>query len=207
MEIINKYFSGLTDKQSEAFQELQALYSHWNEKINVISRKDIDNLYERHILHSLAIAKFMTFRPGSEVMDLGTGGGFPAIPLAILFPEVEFHAIDGTAKKIKVVQTVINHLDLRNIKAQQLRAEENKRKYDFVVTRAVAKLERLIPWCEPLMKQKQINATPNGLIAFKGGSYHEEKKGIHKYLEQVPLSDYFTEPFFETKYLVYAQLV
>lgn len=207
MEIINKYFPDLTDQQRAAFGELGALYTEWNEKINVISRKDIDNLYERHILHSLAIAKFIKFRDGSEIMDLGTGGGFPAIPLAILFPNVSFHAIDGTAKKIKVVQIVADHLELKNVKAQQLRAEENKGKYDFVVTRAVAKLEKLVPWSERLMKSTQINATPNGLIALKGGSYQEEKKGITAYTEQYLLSDFFEESFFDTKYLVYAQLV
>ncbi len=207
MEIINKYFPDLTDKQRAAFGELEALYTEWNEKINMISRKDIGNLYERHILHSLAIAKFITFRDDTEVMDLGTGGGFPAVPLAILFPNVSFHAIDGTAKKIKVVNIVADHLELHNLKAQQLRAEENKAKYDFVVTRAVAKLDKLIPWSERLMKKSQKNAIPNGLIALKGGSYQAEKQGINKYMEQYPLSDFFEEVFFETKYLVYAQLV
>ena len=207
MEIIEKYFTKMSEEQKKQIARLHALYQNWNEKINVISRKDIDNLYERHILHSLAIAKFMQFRPGTEVMDLGTGGGFPAIPLAIMCPEVKFHAIDGTAKKIKVVQTVIEDLQLKNISGQQLRAEENKGKYDFVVTRAVAKLDQLILWSERLMKKEQINSTPNGLIALKGGSFQEEKKGVNKYLEHYPLKDYFEEEFFETKYLVYAQLV
>lgn len=206
MEIIRSYFKQLTQQQLDAFQELQGLYAHWNEKINVISRKDIDNLEIRHILHSLAIAKFIEFTPGTTVMDLGTGGGFPAIPLAIMFPQVQFHAIDGTAKKIKVVQTIINHLGLDNIKAQQLRAEENKQQYDFVVTRAVATLDKLIPWSERLIHRKQKNATPNGLIALKGGSFKQEKKDIKKYMEHNPLQTYFKEEFFETKYLVYVQL-
>ena len=207
MEIIKKYFPKLTEKQLASFGELEGLYKEWNDKINVISRKDIDNLYERHVLHSLAIAKFISFRDGSEVMDLGTGGGFPAIPLAILFPDVQFYAIDRIKKKIGVVQTMIDHLGLSNLKAEQLTAEEDKRQYDFVVTRAVAKLDKLILWSEKLIKPDQINATPNGLIALKGGSYQEEKKGVNKYLEQCPLSDYFSEEFFKTKYLVYAQLV
>lgn len=206
MEIIKKYFPKLTESQYQAFIELEELYTFWNDKINVISRKDIENLYERHILHSLSIAKFIKFSKGSEVMDLGTGGGFPAIPLAIMYPDVQFHAIDGTAKKIKVVQTIINHLGLKNITAQQLRAEENKRKYDFVVTRAVATLEKSVPWAEKLMKKQQQNSIPNGLIALKGGSFKEEKKGINKYMEQRLLSDFFDEDFFETKYLVYVQL-
>lgn len=206
MEIIKSYFKDLTDDQLDALNQLHGLYSHWNEKINVISRKDIDNLEIRHILHSLAIAKFIDFRAGTTVLDLGTGGGFPAIPLAILFPEVQFHAIDGTAKKIKVVQTIINELGLSNIKAQQLRAEENKQQYDFVVTRAVATLEKLIPWSERLIHRNQKNATPNGLIALKGGSFKEEKKDIRKYMEHYPLNGYFKDEFFETKYLVYVQL-
>lgn len=206
MEIIKKYFKQLTQEQLDAFHELQGLYTDWNEKINVISRKDIDNLEVRHILHSLSIAKFIDFTPGTTVLDLGTGGGFPAIPLAIMFPHVQFHAIDGTAKKIKVVQTIINHLGLDNIKAQQLRAEENKQQYDFVVTRAVATLDKLIPWSEKLIHRNQKNATPNGLIALKGGSFKEEKKGIKKYMEHSPLQMYFKEEFFETKYLVYVQL-
>ena len=206
MEVIEKYFPNLTQTQKDSFQELQELYAYWNDKINVISRKDIDNLYVRHILHSLAIGKFIEFTPGTSVMDLGTGGGFPAIPLAILFPEVQFHAVDGIAKKIKVVQTVINHLGLQNIRGQQLRAEENKEKYDFVVTRAVAGLDKLIPWTERLLSKKQRNAMPNGLIALKGGNFKEESAGIKKYMEYNPLQSYFKEDFFATKYLVYVQL-
>lgn len=206
MEVINKYFPRLSDEKKKSFEALHELYAEWNDKINVISRKDIDNLFERHVLHSLAIAKFIEFTPGSQILDLGTGGGFPAIPLAIMFPDVHFHAIDGIAKKIKVVQTVADALELKNLKAQQLRAEENKAKYDFVVTRAVAELNKLIPWTEKLIAKKQQNATPNGLIALKGGSFAKESNGIKKYMEHYPLTGYFKEEFFETKYLVYVQL-
>lgn len=207
MEIIHKYFPKLTETQIKQFEALHSLYTLWNEKINVVSRKDIENLYERHILHSLAIAKFIEFTPGTSVMDLGTGGGFPAIPLAILYPKVNFHAIDGTAKKIKVVQIVINELGLTNVTAQQLRAEENKQKYDFILTRAVATLDKLILWSKRLINHKDPkNAMPNGLIALKGGSFEDESKGIHEYMEHYPLKDYFEEAFFDTKYLVYVQL-
>lgn len=206
MEIIKKYFPKLTEEQYNQFGALQNLYAEWNQKINVISRKDIDNLYERHILHSLAIAKFIQFTDGSEIMDLGTGGGFPAVPLAIMFPKCKFHAIDGTAKKIRVVQEVKEAIGLKNLKAQQLRAEENKGHYDFVITRAVATLDKLIPWSERLMKNKQQNAMPNGLIALKGGDIATEAEHINQYIELCPLPDYFDEDFFETKYLVYVQL-
>lgn len=206
MEVIKKYFPKLSEKQLVQFEQLGMLYPDWNDKINVISRKDIENLYVRHILHSLSIAKYITFQPGTSVMDLGTGGGFPAVPLAIMFPEVSFHAIDGTAKKIRVVQEISNEIGLTNIRASQLRAEENKEKYDFVVTRAVAAMEKLIPWSERLIHKTHKNATPNGMIALKGTNVHEELRGVKKYLEKVTLSQYFEEPFFEEKTLVYIQL-
>lgn len=206
MEVIKKYFPNISQEQFKQFEKLGSLYPDWNSKINVISRKDIDNLYVRHVLHSLAIAKYITFQPGTTVMDLGTGGGFPAIPLAIMFPEVSFHAIDGTAKKIRVVQEISSEIGLLNIRASQLRAEENKEKYDFVVTRAVASMDKLIPWSERLLHREHKNATPNGMIALKGTNVHEELKGIKKYLEKVKLSDYFEEAFFEEKTLVYVQL-
>lgn len=206
MEIINKYFKNISDNQIDKFNQLGELYADWNSKINVISRKDIENLYERHILHSLAIAKFVQFQPNTSLLDLGTGGGFPAIPLAILFPKCTFHAIDGTRKKIHVVNEVATSLDLTNVKAEQLRAEENKQKYDFVVTRAVATMDKLIEWSERLISDKQINAIPNGLIALKGGNIRSEMKGIKKYTEIEPISDYFEEEFFETKNIVYVQL-
>ncbi len=205
MEIILKYFNRLTDVQVSQFEALGDLYAEWNDKINVVSRKDIENLYERHVLHSLAIAKFIEFTEGSRVMDLGTGGGFPAIPLAILFPHVFFHAIDGTAKKIRVLNEVAEAIDLNNVKGEQLRAEENKKTYDFVVTRAVASMEKLIPWCEKLIHKNQQNAMPNGLIALKGGNLQEQKQFTKRYTETMPLSSYFDEPFFETKGLMYVQ--
>lgn len=206
MEVIKRYFPELNDIQITQFEKLGSLYPEWNNKINVISRKDIENLYIRHILHSLAIAKYIKFQRGTSVMDLGTGGGFPAIPLAIIFPDVSFHAIDGIAKKIRVVQEISNKIGLRNIKASQLRAEENKEKYDFVVTRAVAALDKLIPWSERLIHKTHKNATPNGMIALKGSNVNEELKDTKKYVETVTLSKYFDDPFFEEKTLLYVQI-
>ena len=205
MEIILKYFKQLNDHQIHQFTQLAALYKDWNDKINVVSRKDIDNLFERHVLHSLSIAKFIQFTDGTEVMDLGTGGGFPAIPLAIMFPNVHFHAIDGTAKKILVLNEVANAIELKNIKGEQLRAEENKKKYDFIVTRAVASMEKLIPWTERLLKQKQQNAMPNGLIALKGGDLKSQANMTKRFTEMMMLNTYFEEEFFETKGLIYVQ--
>jgi len=153
MEIIHKYFPDLTEEQSDLLTKLQPLYKEWNEKINVISRKDIDNLYERHVLHSLSIAKLLKFRSGSDILDLGTGGGFPGIPLAIMFPDVNFHLVDGTKKKILVVQEVAKALGLKNVKAEATRAEEIKKKrYDFVLARAVTQIDRLVPWMRRLIK-------------------------------------------------------
>jgi len=205
---INHYFPNLTDQQIDQFNQLGDLYADWNNKINVISRKDIENLYERHVLHSLAIAKFIQFAPSTQVLDLGTGGGFPGIPLAILFPEVYFHCIDGTGKKIKVVQAVAESLGLQNVKAEQLRAENARKKtYDFVVTRAVATLDKLLMWSRPLLHPKGVHPYPNGLIALKGGRVKEERKSIHRgeYVEIEPIKTYFKEEFFEEKYVVYVQ--
>lgn len=207
MQNILKYFPKLTDIQIQQFEQLEALYTEWNAKINVISRKDIDNLYERHVLHSMAIAKFINFKSGSDVLDVGTGGGFPGIPLAILFPHVRFHLIDGTRKKISVVQAVVDELGLKNVKPQQLRAEETKAKYDFVVTRAVATIDKLMLWSTRLLKHKPQHSMPNGLIALKGGKIKTELKLLPKgtYSEITPLSNYFKEEFFEEKYLVFVQ--
>lgn len=208
MELIDKYFPKLTDEQRRHFYQLDDLYKDWNSKVNLISRKDIDNLYERHILHSLAITKCFKFKEGTQILDIGTGGGFPGIPLAIFFPEVKFHLIDGTLKKIKVVRDVIEKLGLENATAEQIRAEELKnRKFDFVVTRAVAEMVKLRTWSLRLFKEKEINPMPNGLIALKGGNVKEEIKALPKgeYTETYPISDYFTEPFFEEKYIVYLQ--
>ena len=183
------------------------LYKDWNSKINVISRKDIDNLYANHILHSLAIAKFIKFQDGSNVLDLGSGGGFPGIPLAIYFPNVNFTLIDGTRKKITVCEEVIKGLGLTNVKAIQQRAEEHKEKYDMVVTRAVAQIDKLRLWTSKLIHNKHKNALPNGLIALKGGNINEEMKSLPKsdYYEIKPISEYFSIPFFLDKYVVYVQ--
>lgn len=207
MDILLKYFPNLSAIQLEQFKALEPLYQDWNAKINVISRKDIDNLYERHILHSLAISKVVEFQPGAEVLDLGTGGGFPGIPLAILFPETRFTLIDGTGKKIKVVQEVIEALGLKNAKARHIRAEELKQHFDFVVSRAVAKLSQLIPWMNRLLKNKEQHAIPNGLLTLKGGDIESELAELppHEYVELFPLSDYFEEEYFEEKYVVYVQ--
>ena len=207
MEVINRYFPELSDIQRERFSKLQELYADWNSKINVISRKDIDNLYERHVFHSCSIARLVKFNAGSSIMDLGTGGGFPGIPCAILFPEVQFTLIDGTRKKIRVVQEVAEALGLENVKAFQQRAEEHKTKYDFIITRAVATIDKLWVWSKPLLHDRQKSALPNGLIALKGGDIQKEMKLLHpsEYYEINPLTKYFDEPFFEGKYLVYVQ--
>lgn len=209
MQIIEKYFPDLTDEQRQRFLALDAVYQDWNAKVNLISRKDIENLFERHVLHSLAIAKLLRFKAGAEILDLGTGGGFPGIPLAILMPDVRFHLIDGTLKKIKVVQDVIEQLGLDNTKAQQMRVEELKNaRYDFVVTRAVAELDQLRLWTMPrLLKPKEAHPIPNGLIALKGGKIQAEIKALPKgeYVETYPISDYFEEAYFQEKYVVYLQ--
>lgn len=209
MQIIEKYFPDLTDQQRQYFQMLDPLYRDWNAKVNLVSRKDIDNLYERHVLHSLAIAKLIRFRPGAEILDVGTGGGFPGVPLAILMPEVKFHLIDGTLKKIKVVQDVIEQLGLENARAEQIRAEELKNaRYDFVVTRAVAELNMLRQWTsQRLFKTKESHTLPNGLIALKGGNLKAEIKALPKgeYTETYPISDFFEEEYFQEKYVVYLQ--
>ena len=184
------------------------LYPEWNAKVNLISRKDIDNLYERHILHSLSIAKEFNFVAGTEILDIGTGGGFPGIPLAVFFPEVTFHLIDGTLKKIKVVQDIIEKLSLENATAQQVRAEElKKRKFDFITARAVAPLPQLKIWGQKFFKQRGMNPMPNGLIALKGGNVKLEIKALPKgeYTEVYPISEYFEEDYFKEKYIIYLQ--
>lgn len=203
MEIILKYFSGLTPEQTRLFEELQPLYTEWNAKINVISRKDIDSLYERHVLHSLAIARFIRFTPGSKILDVGTGGGFPGIPLAIFFPNVEFHLVDSIGKKIKVVNAVAESLGLKNVTAGQIRAEQLKSKYDFVVSRAVTQLPEFVSWIRKNISLKQQNAIPNGVIYLKGGNLEGETRPFRKTAFVQNLSDYFDEEFFETKKLVH----
>jgi 16S rRNA (guanine527-N7)-methyltransferase len=206
LDIIKHYFKNLTPNQIEQFAQLFDLYKEWNDKINVISRKDIDTLYERHVLHSLAIAKFLPFQSGSKILDIGTGGGFPGIPLAIMFPECHFHLTDSIGKKIKVVQEVATALGLNNVQASHMRSEDVKDKYDFVVSRAVAELALLVAWSRGKIMKKQINAIPNGLICLKGGDLSEELKVVNQYKEVYDLKDYFIEEFFDTKKLVYVSL-
>ncbi len=209
MEEILKYFPNLTEQQQSQFAHLDALYREWNAKINVISRKDINHLYAHHVLHSLAIAKVIEFKPGAAILDIGTGGGFPGIPLAIMFPETNFMLMDGTRKKITVVQEVANGVNLQNVTAMHMRVEEFKqRKFDFAVSRAVAPLEKLVEWSFRLIKQKdQKHVLPNGLIALKGGDLNAEIKALPRgsYTEVYPLSDFFVEAYFQEKYAVYVQ--
>ena len=206
IELLLRYFPHLTETQQQQFAQLQALYAEWNSKINVISRKDIDNLYERHVLHSLAIAKIITFRPGTTVMDIGTGGGFPGVPLAILFPEVQFHLIDSIGKKIKVATEVSTAIGLKNITFRHCRGQEEKTKFDFVVSRAVMPLGDLVKIVRKNISPKQGNALPNGLICLKGGELEHEILPFKQDVTVYDLSDYFTEEFFETKKGVYLPL-
>lgn len=201
--LIQKYFKDLTEQQITQFDQLYELYSFWNAQINVISRKDIDELYERHILHSLGVAKFCMFRPGTQVLDVGTGGGFPGIPLAILFPETEFHLVDSIGKKIKVVAEVAHALGLKNVTASHLGAEQVTDKYDFVVSRAVTRLIDFYPWIKGKFNKESKNAIQNGILYLKGGDLSEEIEESRLKAELYPLSAYFEEPFFETKYVVY----
>lgn len=206
MDIILKYFPNLTPDQKEKFAALDALYHDWNSKINVISRKDIDNLYEHHVLHSLGIAEVIRFKPGTSIMDLGTGGGFPGIPLAIMFPEVKFHLVDSIGKKIKVCQEVSNALGLQNVTTQWGRAEEVKEKYDFVVSRAVMPLADLMKIVRKNISKEQKNALPNGLICLKGGELEHETLTAKRHTDITSLSDYYEEEYFTTKKVVYVSL-
>ena len=205
MKEILKQFPDLTDNQILQFQKLQSLYEDWNAKINVISRKDIDELYTRHVLHSLGIAKIIEFRPGSKIMDVGTGGGFPGIPLAILFPEVDFYLIDVIAKKIKVVNEVAAGLGLKNVKAEQKRAELVKQEFDFIVSRAVTNMPDFVSWVDDKVSKKQNHELANGILYLKGGDLTEELKAFPKATEY-NLSDFFKEEFFETKKVVHLPL-
>ncbi len=208
IELITKYFDNLSSTQESQLSRLYDLYIEWNQKINVISRKDIDQLYLRHVLHSLAISKYISFRPDTSVLDLGTGGGFPGIPLAILHPEANFLMIDGRSKKIKVVSAVIETLSLRNAKALPKRSEDIKMKFDFVTARAVTRLDKLIPLSLRLVHEKHRNAIPNGLLALKGGTLGEEIKEVEKqhHIESKAISDYFEEDYFDQKYILYIQV-
>ena len=203
--IIEDYFK-LTGRQAEQFAQLDALYRDWNSKINVISRKDIDNLYEHHVLHSLAIAKLLPFQPGTSIMDVGTGGGFPGIPLAILFPECQFLLIDSIGKKIKVATEVAKALGLTNVICKQERVEEEKQKFDFVVSRAVMPLPDLVKLVQKNISNKHRNAVPNGLVVLKGGDLKEEIAPYIKTAEVTPCSDWFKGEWFETKQVIYLPL-
>ncbi|GMQ27239.1 16S rRNA (guanine(527)-N(7))-methyltransferase RsmG [Algoriphagus sp. oki45] len=202
-QLIISYFPDLTEKQIEQFDRLQELYEDWNAKINVISRKDMDQFYVHHVLHSLGIAKVMRFQPGTKVLDIGTGGGFPGIPMAILFPDTHFHLVDSIGKKITVVKEVAKELKLRNVEAQQARAETLVRKYDFVISRAVTRMINFYPWVKGKIKKEDFNEFPNGILYLKGGDVDEEMEETGKSYVTYHLSDYFKEDFFETKKVVY----
>ena len=203
MEEILKQFPNLTALQIQQFEKLQALYEDWNSKINVISRKDIDELYTRHILHSLGIAKVQSFENGSYILDVGTGGGFPGIPLAILFPETRFYLIDVILKKINVVKAVAEGLELKNVKAEQIRAENVKGDYDFIVSRAVTNMPDFVSWIKDKIKKANKHELKNGILYLKGGDLTEEIKETKLKAELYPLSAYFEEEFFDTKFVVY----
>lgn len=202
MKEILKYFPDLTQKQIEQFSALEDLYREWNEKINVISRKDIDELYTKHVLHSLAIAKVIEFREGTKVLDVGTGGGFPGIPLAIFFPETDFHLVDSIAKKIMVVNEVSNAIGLNNLKAETKRAEQIKSKYDFIVSRAVTQMSKFVGWIEDKFEKKDKNDMPNGILYLKGGDLSDELFEFPQ-AQIFEIPTYFEESFFETKKVVY----
>ncbi|MBP5376018.1 MAG: 16S rRNA (guanine(527)-N(7))-methyltransferase RsmG [Bacteroidaceae bacterium] len=207
MEIIQKYFPHMTELQVEQFAQLEALYNDWNAKINVISRKDIQNLYEHHVLHSLGIAKVVNFKDGTTVMDLGTGGGFPGIPLAILFPNTQFHLVDSIGKKVKVANEVAAAIGLKNVKFSHARAEEIKEQYDFVATRAVMPMVDLIRVARKNIKREQHNAVPNGIIALKGGELTGEIASMRNISTVWELSDFFEEEYFKTKKVVHVTIV
>ena len=206
MDIIKKYFQNLTEKQEKQFSMLYDLYKDWNSKINVISRKDIDALYEHHVLHSLAIAKVVRFTAGTQVLDVGTGGGFPGIPLAILFPDVKFHLVDSIAKKIKVVAEISKALGLDNITSQQIRSTELKRKFDFIVSRAVTNLPKFVEETKHCIHHNEKNGLPNGIIYLKGGDLEAEIQPFRKTIMEESISDFFEEEFFEEKYVLFLPL-
>jgi 16S rRNA (guanine527-N7)-methyltransferase len=206
MDIIRKYFPDLTDQQQGHFALLGSLYEDWNSKINVISRKDIEQLYERHILHSLAIAKVIRFKPGTTVLDVGTGGGFPGIPLAIFFPETTFMLVDSIAKKIKVVNEVALALELQNVKAEHQRVEDVKEKFDFVVSRAVTAFPRFVEMVRTKVASQNNNDLSNGILYLKGGDFEEEISPFRKQIKVYDLQNFFQEEFFETKRLIHLSL-
>ena len=203
-DIITHYFPDLSDLQKEQFDKLEELYRFWNAQINVISRKDIDKLYLHHILHSLAIAKVISFLPGEKILDVGTGGGFPGIPLAILFPESQFHLVDSIGKKIKVVNEVSNGIGLKNLVASHARAEQINDRFDFIISRAVTQLKDFYPWIRGKFNKNSKNELKNGVLYLKGGDLDEEilQSGL-KNVTRYPINDYFTEDFFDTKFVIY----
>jgi len=203
MEILTKYFPDLTDQQLDQFGRLGSLYEEWNSQINVISRKDIEQLYERHVLHSLAIAKIIQFKPKTTVLDVGTGGGFPGIPLAILFPETSFMLIDSIGKKVKVVNEVASALNLTNVTAEHIRVEEVKQKFDFVVSRAVTAFPRFVSMVRTKVASKSNNDLPNGILYLKGGDFEEEIEPFRNQIQVYELQSFFQEEFFETKRLIH----
>ena len=202
MDLILNYFSGLTKSQMQQFRRLEALYNEWNAQINVISRKDIDELYLRHVLHSLGIAKVQAFKPGSKILDVGTGGGFPGIPLAIMFPETNFYLVDSIGKKIKVVQEVVDALGLKNVKAEHIRAEKVKGEFDFIMSRAVTNMDDFVKWTRNKVAKKQNHELKNGILYLKGGDLTQELINFPN-ANIFNLSDYFNEEFFETKKVVH----
>ena len=207
MEVITKYFDGLSQRQLSQLSQLEPIYREWNSKVNLISRKDMDAFYVHHVLHSLSLVRLITFKPGSHILDLGTGGGFPGIPLAIFFPDVHFKLIDARAKKIRVVNEIVREIGLDNVDFQHIRAEELKSKYAFVLARAVAALPKLYEWSMPLVHLDQQHGLPNGLITYKGGNLSEEIKALPKkaYAEVFEISDWFDEEYFKEKKLIYVQ--
>jgi 16S rRNA (guanine527-N7)-methyltransferase len=207
MTLIEQYFPELSPIQLQQFAALEEIYQTWNTQINVISRKDTEHFYERHVLHSLAIAKIIQFLPGSSVLDIGTGGGFPGIPLAILFPEVQFHLVDSIGKKIKVVQEVAAHLGLQNVQASHARAETIKDRYDFIVSRAVTQMPIFLTWVKGKSAKKNLHPFKNGIFYLKGGDLSEELAGLRYPVQEFPISNFYKEEFFETKKVVYVQLV
>ena len=205
MEKLLTYFTNLNDLQQQQLQQLHSLYADWNQKINVISRKDIDALYERHVLHALGIAKVLSFAPNARILDVGTGGGFPGIPLAILFPKTDFYLVDSIQKKIGVVNAVAAAVGLKNVQATHQRAEQVKGKFDFVVSRAVTQMPRFVEWVQNKISSTQQHDLANGILALKGGDLTEELRAYPKAI-RYPLADYFQEEFFATKYVVYLPL-
>jgi 16S rRNA (guanine527-N7)-methyltransferase len=205
-DLIFQYFPNLTPTQQQQFSQLQELYEHWNSQINVISRKDIDQLYERHVLHSLGIAKVISFLPGETVLDVGTGGGFPGVPLAILFPETQFYLVDSIGKKIKVVQEVAKALGLTNLRAAHMRAEQFEERFDFVVSRAVTRLKDFYPWVKDKFNKQSKNTIPNGILYLKGGDLVEEIAESRLAVKRYDLKKYFPGEFFETKQVIYVKV-